>query len=208
MWPRRPSRASLVLLALFVVISVLVVSTAANAWDVAGLKVAGSYRTPGWTSIMRTLSIIGSGLVEVPFALLMVWVLWWRHRPRDARTYLLACASGEVLFALLKVAFHRRRPTVIPHLAGAGWYSYPSGHSMLAPIVLGFGLLLLATLARARVVRIACRTLAVVLVAGIALSRIYLGVHYPTDVLAGLCIGSAWMLWWSAVVGVSRAPLP
>jgi undecaprenyl-diphosphatase len=208
MFPRRPSRASLILFALFVIISVLVVSAATNAWDVAGLKLVASYRTSGWTTIMRTLSVVGDWQVEVPFVLLLAGLLWSRHRSRDARTYLLACVSGEALYALLKATFRRPRPSIIPHLAGAGWYSYPSGHSMLAPVIWGLGLLLLATLTESRPVRALCRLFAVVIVAGIGLSRIYLGVHYPTDVLAGLCIGLAWMLWWSVAVGKSSSAAP
>ncbi len=196
------------LFALFVVISVFVVSTVTQASDIAWLRAVGAYRTPQRTSFMQAMSVIGDWRVEVPFALLVAALLRWRGRARDAGNFLFCAITGEALYALLKVSFQRPRPSVIPHLAGAGWYSYPSGHSMLAPIIWGYGLILLATLTRSRPLRVLYRGLGVVIVVAIAASRIYLGVHYPTDVLAGLCIGVAWMLWWRRGVSSPRPLRP
>jgi undecaprenyl-diphosphatase len=110
-----------------------------------------------------------------------------------------AALSAEVLYLLLKPIFQRERPRIIERLAEAGWYSYPSGHAMLAPVIYGFGLILLAQSVRDRRIRAALVTLALTLPPLIAISRVYLGVHYPSDVVAALFLGNAWMLLWSEV---------
>ena len=133
--------------------------------------------------------------------LLVAAILWFARRPTSARRYLALCVSAEALYLLAKLAFHRPRPTVIPQLGEAGWFSFPSGHSMLAPVTWGLGLVLLAQLVQARQTRMAIGIAAAMICLIIASCRIYLGVHYSTDVLAGLALGTGWvLLWWEWVV--------
>ena len=100
--------------------------------------------------------------------------------------------SGAVLSEALKLGFARPRPDLVAQLAHATSSSFPSGHAMLSAIAyLTLGALLARAHARRRVkllVLFAAMTLTVL----IGLSRIYLGVHWPTDVLAGWCVGAAW----------------
>jgi undecaprenyl-diphosphatase len=107
---------------------------------------------------------------------------------------LASAVSGYLLSTLLKFAFQRPRPDVVPHLAYVHSLSFPSGHSMNSAVIyLTLGTLLAAAQGRKRlkayVIGVACF---ITLLVG--LSRVYLGVHYPSDVLAGLMAGLIWAM--------------
>lgn len=200
----RFSRTAGVLLLFFAIISAAVALHVTDSWDSRFLVGLALYRTPTLTWLMQRASDAGSGMVDVPLAFLITAILWRADRRATAKRYLAVGVSGEVLYALLKEIFHRPRPTVISHLGEAGWYSYPSGHSMLAPIIWSFGLLLLATLPSWRALQLPLRILAVVMPLVIGVSRLYLGVHYPSDVLGAWCVGVMWVLIWSDGALTSR----
>jgi undecaprenyl-diphosphatase len=146
---------------------------------------------------MKVLSVAGSGAVEIPLALLLVFGLSVRGRKPEARWYTAAVLSGWALYALAKVAVHRPRPRVISHLMhGAGWYSYPSGHSTLAPLVFGLGVIAWAAPWPSPALRRGALASAALIALGIGFSRVYVGAHYPTDVLGGLLLGTAWSALW------------
>jgi undecaprenyl-diphosphatase len=150
--------------------------------------------------VMQGLSTVGNWQYEAPFVAIVAAVLWRSgHRWRGLR-FVIFGAVGEIFYILTKLLMQRPRPTVVSHLSGAGGFSFPSGHAMLAPILWGVGLWLLGDLTGSRAGRIACMTLAVIIALGIAVSRVYLGVHYPTDVVGGLALGLAWSLYWKAEV--------
>lgn len=178
------------MLGAFIVVAVLVAIRVIQPWDVRVLRAIATLRTPWLTRMMQVISGIGNWEGEVPFLLGGAWWLSRRGRPRDAGRWIGGALAGELVYVLLKECFHRPRPNVVPHLSGAGWYSFPSGHAMLAPIVWCAGIALL-TSASPRRERIAWRAVAIILVAAIAFARLYLGVHYPSDVAAGLLFGSA-----------------
>jgi undecaprenyl-diphosphatase len=106
----------------------------------------------------------------------------------------LASGTGGLLSTLMKHLFARERPDVVPHLAIATSPSFPSGHSMLAAVIyltLGALLARFATRGRTRAYVVSVALLLTFLVGS---SRVYLGVHYPTDVLAGWVAGLGWAL--------------
>jgi undecaprenyl-diphosphatase len=115
-----------------------------------------------------------------------------------------AVAGGEAISTLLKVAFDRPRPDLV-HTTRVFTASFPSGHAMLSAVTF---LTLGALLAKANPdpsVKAYFVSLAVFLTVMVGLSRVYLGVHYPTDVLAGWCVGSARaILCWSAVQWIEQ----
>jgi len=117
----------------------------------------------------------------------------WLMRERRAALYVLLAIGGGLLVSLaLKAGFHRPRPDLVSHGSMVYTASFPSGHSMLSAIVYLTGGAMLALVHRRRAVRLyilGCAVLATVLV---GLSRVYLGVHWPTDVLAGWTGGAAW----------------
>jgi undecaprenyl-diphosphatase len=170
----------------------------------------GNLRSEGLTAVMRSLSAIGAGEVEIPAALLLSLRLSLIRRRAEAAGYAAATLSGWAVYGIAKWIFERPRPRVIPRIAGAGggWYSFPSGHATMAPLVFGLGLLIWSAPWQRRT-RVALLLLAAICSLLIGFSRVYLGVHWPTDVLAGLLLGTGWAamwVWWWERAELTRQP--
>jgi len=115
-----------------------------------------------------------------------------------------AVLGGMAISSLLKVGFDRPRPDV-PHLARVFTASFPSGHAMLSAIVFLTLGALLARVSPDRRVKTYFVGLAVFLTVAVGVSRVYLGVHYASDVLAGWCVGAAWsLLCWTGALWLQR----
>ncbi len=128
------------------------------------------------------------GLVVVSIAGFLVL----QGRSRTALVIVMTAVSGELLNAVMKEAFNRARPSVVPHLRVVYTTSFPSGHAMESAIVyLTLGAILMRVADR-RLTKLYCLGIAVLLTALTGMSRVYLGVHYPTDVLGGWIVGFAW----------------
>ena len=113
---------------------------------------------------------------------------------KNALFVFIASCGGWLLNAVLKEAFGRPRPEVVPHLREVMTLSFPSGHAMTtAAIYLTLGALLMRVSER-RLTRFYCMGVAMLATFLVGASRVYLGVHYPTDVLAGWLIGLSWAL--------------
>ena len=124
-------------------------------------------------------------------------------RRRGAALFVLASiGGGMVLSAALKLGFDRPRPDLVPHGARVYTASFPSGHAMLSAVTyLTLGALL-ARFHALRRVKLFFLGFAMGLTVLVGLSRIYLGVHWPSDVLAGWCVGAAWagLCWYGALL--------
>jgi undecaprenyl-diphosphatase len=200
---------AIVCLVLFFGLTTAVLAGVADTWDRTLMLALAARREPWLTWWMKLLSVAGSGLIEIPLALLLILGLVLRKRKVEAWWYAAAALSGWALSGLAKLAVHRPRPHVIPRLMhGAGWFSYPSGHSMLAPIIFGLGIIVWAAPWPSPALRRAALVLAALFALSIGFSRVYLGVHYPSDVLGGLLLGTTWsalaLLWWERVREVTR----
>ncbi len=143
---------------------------------------------------MRDVTALGGIPVLTLLALLSLGWLILRHRWRSVTLLVLALPGGLLLNTLLKRGFDRPRPGLVAHLAEVDTSSFPSGHAMLSAI--GFLTLgvLLASGAERRRERAYILGAAVALTLLIGSSRVYLGVHWPSDVLAGWCLGAAWAM--------------
>lgn len=163
-------------------------------FDNAVREFVHSFAAPVLTGIMRGLSFAGSTLFLIVFGILIFIALYWRKHRRGAILFAVTTIGASILLSLLKHAFHRARPepffdTILP-----ASYSFPSGHSLGS---FCFYLALAAILtnrAEKLWLKIFIWTLAVMLVFLIGISRIYLGVHYPSDVLAGFIAGFVWVI--------------
>ncbi len=119
----------------------------------------------------------------------------------------MTAASGELLNATMKYAFNRPRPTIVPPLRAVFSTSFPSGHAMESAIVyLTLGAILMRA-ADNRVTKLYILGIAMLLTALVGISRVYLGLHYPTDVIGGWIIGFVWasICWLVAQQFESRA---
>jgi membrane-associated phospholipid phosphatase len=149
------------------------------------------YASPGMTSAMTAISLLGYNLliVELVIALAIFAKLKWRR----AAVWLTVAMTGSlVLDLVLKYIYHRARPTAYFGMAPHS-YSFPSGHALCSFCFYG----VLAGLLSARAKPLAWKLLiwiaATTLVTAIGLSRIYLGVHYPSDVVAGYLAAAVWV---------------
>lgn len=141
---------------------------------------------------MRDMTALGSVLLTTLFTAIAILFFLFDRRPRAALFVFGAITSGVGLVFLLKDGFARPRPDLVSHQMEALSASFPSGHAATAALVyLTLGALIARGMWR-RSHRIFVLALAVLVTLGVGVSRVYLGVHWPTDVLAGWIVGAAW----------------
>ena len=150
--------------------------------------------SPGLTAAMRGFTLFGVGVVLAPLVVLAVVLFYRARRPHHAWLFGLTVAGAEVLNQALKLLFHRPRPEPFFGTPKPVTYSFPSGHAMVCCCFFGLLAALVAAREPRRAVRIAIWTAAAIFAAAIGFSRIYLGVHYATDVLGGWLAAILWML--------------
>jgi undecaprenyl-diphosphatase len=161
---------------------------------------------PVWLQIMfRDLTSLGSPTVVTLITAAVAGYLLIDGKRAAALLVLSSVAGGGVLSGLFKLGIERPRPDLVSHLVEVHTTSFPSGHATLSAVTyLTLGALLARVEARRRV-KIYVLSLAVVITFLIGLSRIYLGVHWPTDIIAGWCVGAAWaMLCWRIALALQQ----
>jgi len=150
--------------------------------------------TPAWlTSLMLFFTNLGSVGVLAALAGLSVLIMFWQKKRWEAVFLVLALGGGLLFNLLLKELFRRERPDM-HRLIEEGGYSFPSGHSMASFLFYGMIAVFLYLFVVSRVAKFWIVFLAVLIIFGVGISRIYLGVHYPSDVLAGYAAGGAWLV--------------
>lgn len=157
-------------------------------------------RNPILTVFFRGITVLGGWMFSILFVAGVALLLLVLFKRWDmALWYSLTVALGSgVLNQFVKFIFQRPRPE-IEHLVEQGGYSFPSGHSMGTVIMFGAVVFLVVRLAKNRTIKWAALAVAALLIFLVGLSRIYLGVHFPTDVIGGYSLGTAWL---AASIGV------
>lgn len=152
------------------------------------------WATPTLTAAFTAVTTLGSAWVLVPLAVVIGLVLAGRGRRADALLLTLALLGSEGLALLLKAGFERERPFFADPLAVESSFSFPSGHATVSLAVYGALGYIGARRARTRQRRALVLAAAGVLVLLIGASRLYLGVHFLSDVLAGFSAGLVWVV--------------
>jgi len=144
-----------------------------------GMKVASQLGSPRMLVILGMLMMLYTGIRRKHF---------W-----DTALIPIALVGGMILNETLKYGFHRQRPG-LHRLVEVSGFSFPSGHSMLSFIFYGLMVYLVWVNISGKALRLAVSALLICVILAVGISRIYLGVHYPSDVLAGFSVGGFWLV--------------
>lgn len=159
-------------------------------------------RTGGLTALAVVVTTVGSTVAMALLAALAAASQWRRGRRPEAALLLAAMAGGVLLFRGLKILIDRPRPPVAARLAAGANESLPSGHATMAMVVLG-SLVVLGWAGRGAPGRLLMVSAALLWIGAVGVTRVYLGVHWFSDVVAGWLVGAAWLAvcvavwsWW------------
>ena len=164
----------------------------AIGFDAALRAAAEMLASPGLTEAMRAVTQLGSQWVVIGISALLLAGLLYAGRRRAAWLALVTISGAEFWLWALKTLFHRARPAPFFDTPLPTSYSFPSGHALLSACLYG----LIAELAASRLhgwARWAAVSAITALILVIGCSRVYLGVHYPTDVIGGYLVAVLWL---------------
>jgi undecaprenyl-diphosphatase len=170
-----------------------ILEASSGQWDQAIQSWVHGLASPMLTQGMLGLSWIGSPVALVPAVALAAGLLWWRRMKDDAVLVVAAALGGVALNEVMKLYFKRLRPDLPWAFVHENSFSFPSGHSVLAIVMYGVIVYKTQDKLRSGWARAALVVGALLMVAGIGVSRVYLGVHYPSDVAAGYFVGAVWL---------------
>jgi undecaprenyl-diphosphatase len=149
--------------------------------------------SPRLTTIMRALSLYGGPTGLTPLGLTLALAFLVKRWQRGALLVVITMAGAGLLNVLLKQSFGRARPAAFFDYPLPPSHSFPSGHAFFAASFFGGLAVLISARIRSKVLRVTVWIVAISLTFLIGLSRVYLGVHYPSDVLAGYAAATVWV---------------
>jgi undecaprenyl-diphosphatase len=187
-------------LLVFAAMAVPVIRGDTPGFDLPVRAAIHQWASPALAPAMRAITMIGSEYLLVPLAAVLVWRWLRRGERRAAHLLVVGSLSAEAVAQLLKTLIHRPRPEVFFGLAGAQTYSFPSGHAFVPAVYFG----ILAGICASRA---GWRAAVVLMAALLGFSRVYLGFHYPSDVVAGWALAVVWLALWP-VIADRRAASP
>ncbi len=149
---------------------------------------------PFLTAVMQLASFLGSTLFLILFGVIIVGALYLRRHRHGAILFTITTVGSSILLVMLKLAFRRARPepffdTILPTS-----YSFPSGHSLASFCFYGALAVILTSRITSIWVKVIVWILSLAMILLIGVSRIYLGVHYPSDVVAGYAVAFIWVV--------------
>nr|WSZ19558.1 phosphatase PAP2 family protein [Streptomyces canus] len=160
--------------------------------DIADTTHRWAVDEPGVTHAFRILTdwVWDPWAMRILAAIAVIWLVWRRNARWTAAWLAATCALGTLLQQILKAAVGRPRPVWPDPVDTAHFAAYPSGHALTATVVCGLLLWLLHHYGAGRALWFTALTVAVISVVGVGLTRIWLGVHWPSDVLGGWLLGT------------------
>jgi len=171
-------------------------------FDNVVIELVRYYASPSIDKVMLVITKLGSASFYAVFATLVIGILVLYKRKLEASSLLVSLLGGNILNEALKHIFTRSRPELFRVINETG-YSFPSGHAMVALCFYGMLAFLIARKRQTWQERFVVFLIAGIFISAIGISRIYLGVHYPTDILAGFTAGTTWLtfcisslMWW------------
>jgi undecaprenyl-diphosphatase len=176
----------------FARIAAKVVSGGTSGFDDAAMKFMGEHQVPWISRAMIELTMLGTGIVVAMIVAVSALFLWLYDYKNSSTLLLVTTLGGMLLNNVLKLGFDRPRPQFFEWGTHVMSSSFPSGHAMSAAIVYPTVAYLAARLQKTHLARLSTMVAAAILVLLICTSRVYLGVHYPSDVAAGVVVGLAW----------------
>lgn len=161
-------------------------------FDAAVFNFLKDFIKPGFTKIMVAISFLGSAYFMLPaYVVLVILLLFKKERPAAIYTAVIGVTGGVIVY-VLKNIFHRQRP-VNPLTHASVTYSFPSGHTTSAFILYGLLIYLIWSKNFKTKYKYVISAFLILVALLVAISRIYLRMHFASDVVAGLCIGTIWL---------------
>ncbi len=185
---------------LFVVVTRATLIERAVAFDAAVLRALARLRAPSLNAVMVDVTALGSPTVVALFTIVTFAVLIVFRDRWGVLQLAVASVGTGILTAVMKNALGRMRPTEVPRLVEVSGYSYPSGHSLAATVLFLTMAIVAGRHLRTKASKAVLVAGASLLIATVGLSRVYLGVHYPSDVVGGIALGTAWALLLAAAI--------
>lgn len=180
----------------FVAIANQVQSGASLAYDQAILTAVNQQASPFWDGFFTFITQLGGGYAAAIITLVLGGLFIARRNYKKALIVVAGIAGAALINSVLKVMFERARPDLWEHLVTETSYSFPSGHAMMASAI-AFTIMAICWPTKYSWASVVVGSIYFVT---IGVSRLYLGVHYPTDILAGWLASGAWVLLVVAVV--------
>jgi undecaprenyl-diphosphatase len=188
----------------FAKIAAKVVTGKTTGFDDSAMRFMGEHQIPLISNLMVEVTMLGTGIVVAMIVAVSALFLWLYDYRNSATLLLVTTLGGMLLNSVLKAGFDRPRPEFFEWGTHAMTSSFPSGHAMSAAIVYPTVAYLAARLQKGHLARLLTMLAAALLVLLISLSRVYLGVHYPSDVIAGVVVGLAWSLFCMTTLEVAQ----
>ena len=186
-----------ILLALFFLILINVYNSPLNSSLFGDSKIMYAFyaiRSPMLSPLMLFITFMGEWYSIAVLALISMAFLIKKNKTRLASALFVSVFGGEAIVLLIKNFIQRARPDVVPRLAAESGYGFPSAHSLVAISFYGLGAYFLFRSTKKKAAKITFATIGVLIILLMGASRIYLGVHWPSDVLGSYLLGSAWVL--------------
>lgn len=179
---------------IFIEIAEELIGSEIKRFDSSIINFLKTMETDSLDQVMVLITELGSVWFLTTMCIVVILLLWFRAKDWwGIAAFILANAGGGVISQVLKEYYNRGRPSINPEIDAIG-YSFPSGHSMGSLIFYGFIIYLILRSDRSKTLKAITIFIAGMLIFFIGFSRIYLGAHFPSDVLAGYLAGTVWIM--------------